>query len=86
MNPNVQNIELNLSGNDLGGGRDPSAVAKVISRASCVERLDVSESGIDSCVVAYVAAVRMNKGITHLSIGRNFTGKGRSVELWQLFW
>ncbi|CAI8056021.1 F-actin-uncapping protein LRRC16A [Geodia barretti] len=78
VNPNVQNIVLNLSGNDLGSGRDPSAVAKVISKAGCVERLDVSESGIDNCLVAYVAAVRMNKSITHLSIGRNFNGKGNS--------
>ena len=77
VNPNVQNIVLNLSGNDLGSGRDPSAVAKVISKAGCVERLDVSESGIDNCLVAYVAAVRMNKSITHLSIGRNFNGKGK---------
>ena len=77
VNPNVQNIVLNLSGNDLGSGRDPSAVAKVISKAGCVERLDVSESGIDNCLVAYVAAVRMNRSITHLSIGRNFNGKGK---------
>lgn len=77
VNPNVQHIDLNLSGNDLGSGRDPSAVAKVIAKARCVERLDVSESGIDNCVVAYVAAVRMNKSITHLSISRNFSGKGK---------
>jgi hypothetical protein len=78
VNPNVQSIDLNLSGNDLGSGRDPSAVAKVISRAGCLGRLDVSESGIDGCLVAYVAAVRMNRSISHLSLGRNFSGKGSS--------
>ena len=76
-NPNVQNIDLNLSGNDLGSGRDPTTVAKAIARTSCLERVDVSESGIDGCLVSYIAAIKLNKNITHLNIGKNFNGKGK---------
>ena len=77
VNPNVRNVDLNLSGNDLGSGRDPNSVAKVITRTNCLERLNVSECGIDGCLVAYIGAVRANKNITHLSVGKNFNGKGR---------
>ena len=77
VNPNVQHIDLNLSGNDLGSGRDPSGVATVISRTKCLERLNVSECGIDGCLVSYIAAVRSNKGIKHLDISKNFNVKGK---------
>ena len=77
MNPNIQNVDLNLTGNDLGSGRDPHNVATVISRTKCLGKLNVSESGIDNVLVAYVDAVRTNTNITHLSIGKNFNGKGK---------
>ena len=77
VNPNIQSMNVNVSSNELGQGRDPKNLASVLSRTKCLTKLDLSETGIDNYLPEFLQAVSKNTALRHLAIGRNFGGKAR---------
>lgn len=77
MNPNVSAVDLDVSSNDLGVGKDPQNMAKVLARTPNLYKLNFSECGLDHILPDVIDAVANNQKLKHLFIGRNFGGKNK---------
>ena len=77
VNPNVNAVDLDVSSNDLGTGKDPRHMMKVLARTKCLYQLNLSECGLDHILPEVISAVDENHKLKHIFIGKNFGGKNK---------
>jgi Ran GTPase-activating protein (RanGAP) involved in mRNA processing and transport len=72
-NPNLSNVSLDISSNELSQG-SPKTVAEVLSHLSCIHELNISHNNLNGGVPVIVKAL-VSSSVKSLTLGGNF---GRS--------
>ena len=76
-NVNVTGVQLDVSGNELGGGAGVQPMLQQFQAVSCVSHLDLSDTGLDAHMVEVIVALAENRNIRHLKLGKNFNGRSK---------
>nr|XP_014342943.1 PREDICTED: leucine-rich repeat-containing protein 16B [Latimeria chalumnae] len=79
INSHIIDLHLDISACEL---RSPGAqvLQEQISEALSVGSLDISDNGFDSDMITLLPALGKNKSLKHVSLGKNFNVKSRTLE------